>query len=649
VTRRDIDQRRMIDFPLIIKVTYDPIRLTGRLERRGEASNSIWDRLRVRAIGDQIDASVTDATIDLAWPKVLGILRDFGSRQQQQTLNFRFAPEGEAARLIKRFADEVRSARAARDSLTRSIDRETIVRELIQRGLTKRELKPFQLRDLEHLLALPHGANFSVPGAGKTTVTFALHLLTGQPGQHMFVVAPKAAFPAWKSIIEECMDPASLGANIEPFTVLDGRPNEVDQLLRSGASRFLMSYDLMIRQADLITAYLARQPVHLVLDEAHRMKAGPASQRGAFLLNVATLPARRDLLTGTPMPQGPSDLAAQLGFLWPGHGLDLEISRGSPPRTVLGQLYVRTTKQELGLPPARRHFVQVGMSEGQLALYGIVRDESLRQLASAIRGRDAQNIDYVRARRSVMRLLQLSANPVLALRAITGETLGLSSGVVDQVLSEGHSPKMRAVEDHARKLADEGRKVVVWTIFTDTIHELERALADLNPVTLYGAVPAGDEADLGTREGRLARFHRDPECHAIIANPAAAGEGISLHEVCHDAIYLDRSYVSTHYLQSVDRIHRLGLKPETETNIYIYQTKAPRGLGSIDYSVSRRLATKIRGLQQLLDDPDLHEIAFDEESADDPIDYDVDLQDLVDLIEELEGRAPSGAEEEDEA
>lgn len=637
----------MIDSPITIKITYNPVRLTGRLERHGKTINSIWDRLRIRALGDQIDASVTDATIELAWPKVLGILRDFGSRQQQQTLNFRFAPEGEAATLIKRFADEVRRARAAKDTLTRSIDRKTIERELGLLGFTRRELKSFQLRDLEHLLALPHGANFSVPGSGKTTVTFALHLLARQPGQHLFVVAPKSAFPAWKSIIEECMGPTVVGDNLEPFAVLDGRPNEVDQILRSGATRFLMSYDLMIRQADLIVAYFARQPVHLVLDEAHRMKAGPASQRGAFLLNVATLPARRDLLTGTPMPQGPGDLAAQLGFLWPGHGLDLQILRGSAPRDVLGQLYVRTTKHELGLPPTRRHFVQVGMSEGQLALYGIVRDESLRQLSSAIRGRDAQSIDYIRARRSVMRLLQLSANPVLALRAITSEMVGLHSGVVDQVLSEGPSLKMRAVEDHARKLAGKGRKVVVWTIFTDTIHELERALADLNPVTLYGAVPAGDEADLGTREGRLARFHRDPECQVIIGNPAAAGEGISLHKVCHDAIYLDRSYVSTHYLQSVDRIHRLGLKPGTETNIYIYQTKAPPGLGSIDYSVSRRLATKIRGLQQLLDDPDLHEMAFDEESADDPIDYDVDMQDLVDLVEELEGRARLVADEDE--
>lgn len=280
------------------------------------------------------------------------------------------------------------------------------------------------------------------------------------------------------------------------------------------------------------------------------------------------------------------------------------------------------------------------MADGHKALYGIVRNESLRQLKNAV-SRSGGDFDVIRARRSVMRLLQLSTNPVLALQGITKSIVGLDSGVVDQVLLEGPSKKMRAVEAHARKLAQGGRKVIVWTIFTDTLLELEGMLADINPVTLYGAIPNGEATDLATREGRLTRFHSDPACMAIIANPAAVGEGISLHTVCHEAIYVDRSYVATHYLQSIDRIHRLGLKKDVETNVHIYQTKAPMGLGSIDYSVNRRLARKIRALQQLLNDPDLHQIALDEENAVDPIDYDVAIEDLIDLIEELEGREPS--------
>jgi hypothetical protein len=633
--------------PLQITIFYDQVRLTGRFARQGESDSSVWDRLRSRAIADQSDATLTDVTIEMSWPKVLGILRDFGGRAQQQTLNFRFVPQGEAADRIRQFADEVRKARGARKTLTLRLTRSEIEQQLRDKGFTRRTLKAFQLRDLERLVSLPHGANFSVPGAGKTTVTFALHLLTKQPDQHLLVICPKAAFPAWQEVLTDCMDIDASNENASPFVVLDGGVREVDLAMRSGATRFLMTYDLMVRQTDLLSGYLSRQSVHLVLDEAHRMKAGLGSQRGAFLINVAALPARRDILTGTPMPQGPGDLAAQLAFLWPGQGLEMQVSRGVAPRDVLGQLYVRTTKQELGIPPARRHFRQIEMGQGQQALYGIVRSEALRQLTRAIGGRHRGDVDFVRARRSVMRLLQLSTNPVLALHGMAGDVVGLNSGVIDQVLADGPSLKMQAVEAHARELAAEGRKCVIWTIFTDTLHELERMLADLNPVTLYGAVPSGDVADIATREGRVHRFHRDTACQVLIANPAAAGEGISLHTVCHDAIYVDRSYVSTHYLQSIDRIHRLGLPPETETNIYIYQTKAPAGLGSIDYSVSRRLATKIRGLQQLLDDPDLHELALDEENADDPIDYDVELQDLVDLIEELEGRRELSYDEAD--
>ena len=123
---------------------------------------------------------------------------------------------------------------------------------------------------------------------------------------------------------------------------------------------------------------------------------------------------------------------------------------------------------------------------------------------------------------------------------------------------------------------------------------------------------------------------------SLIANPAAAGEGISLHRVCHDAVYLDRSYNATHYMQSVDRIHRLGLTEGTVTNVCIFQTTTPQGLGSIDYSVSRRLGTKIDAMYQLLRDKDLRQLALDEEEAGIPVDYGIDLDDVVDLIRELQ-------------
>jgi SNF2 family DNA or RNA helicase len=503
-------------------------------------------------------------------------------------------------------------------------------------GFTRRKLKEFQLRDLQRLLALPNGANFSVPGAGKTTVTLALHLINCAPETHLFVVGPKSCFSAWTEIVDECVSKEAPDWVKERFTILSGGPEAIRAQLASGKKRFVINYEQIVNMPDLFKSYLMQNKVHLVLDESHRMKGGLAVKRGIVLLNAATLPVRRDILSGTPMPQGPADLQSQVDFLWPGSGLGRKIARGDAPRDVIGNLYVRTTKTDLGLPPVTRHFYQVGMGRGQAALYGIVRDEALRDLSSLKAG---SGVDIVRARRSVMRLLQLSSNPVLALQSIMENSSGVSSGIMHQVLEEGASPKMMAVRDFARELAQQGRKTVIWTIFTDTIEQMERMLADLGPVSVYGAIPSGDQSDEDTREGRVTRFHEDPNCRVFIANPAAAGEGISLHHAAHDAIYLDRSYNSTHYLQSIDRIHRLGLPEDVETKIHIFQTTAPKGLGCVDHSVSRRLATKLRGLQELLDDEDLHRIAFDEETADEPIDYDIQPDDLVDLINEIENKA----------
>ncbi|MBX5248781.1 MULTISPECIES: DEAD/DEAH box helicase [unclassified Rhizobium] len=625
---------------LDIYIEYIPDRARGVFRKIGDSTSPIWERLNTRVASNPL-SRVNENSLEIPWADLLGILRDYGTAASQREMQFRFRPEGSALEKIQQFVRETTAARASRGKLTASMAPAQIESELRSKGFS-RELRPFQLRDLGRLLSLPHGANFSVPGAGKTTVTFALHLLANQGKEHLLVVAPKAAFPAWRDIISECMSPTAPLENRQLFKFLDGTEVQNDESLRSGHRRFVISYDLLVRQQGIITAYLMRQPVHMVLDESHRMKAGVASQRGALLMSVSSLPVRRDILSGTPMPQHANDMASQLAFLWPGQGLDLQIERGVPPREVLGSLYVRTTKSELGLAPARRFFHDVGMSPGQLALYGVVRSEILRQLTKAI---SSPALDFLSARKSVMRLLQLSVNPTLALQGMARDRRDISSGIADKVIEEGASEKMRQVCYHARKLGHAGRKVVIWTIFTQSILDLELLLADLNPVSLYGGVPSGAPSDPATREGRLLRFHEDGNCKVMIANPAAAGEGISLHTVCHDAIYLDRSYVSTHYLQSIDRIHRLGLPAGVDTNIHIYRTKAPAELGSVDLSVSRRLATKIRGLQNLLDDTDLHALAFDEENADDPVDYDTELQDLVDLVEELEGQHTFDEEE----
>lgn len=615
------------------KITYETTTNFGIISCVSDVEPSSWQRITASALAVDPQA-ILNNRIYLPWYQILSLIREYSQLQKQ--LGFKFITDDSSRPLIQRFVQEQKITSGGRNNSVTLIAEDQVDERLRSIGFTKRELRQFQRRDVVTLSSIPNAANFSVPGAGKTTVTLALHLLACEKDDKLLVVCPKAAFPAWAEIIDQCIEPgAGWAYNNGKFVNLSKlEESDISKAFETSAKYFVTNYEHFVSRRGVFSFLLSTQPIHLVLDESHRMKAGQLSQRGAALLSIANLPKRKDILSGTPMPQGPSDLQAQLDFLWPGSTLGVRIQRGEMPKDVIAGLYSRTTKEDLGLPPVNREFIQVPMTPHQAALYGIVKNDVLRQLSSF---RNGQGIDIIRARKSVMRLLQLASNPILAVRGISEDVFIADHAVINAIVQNPVSPKIEEVCRIVRDNVSRKRKTVVWTIFTQNILDMERKLADLNPVSLYGQIKTGADDDESTREGRLKKFHIDESCWVMIANPAAAGEGISLHEVCHEAIYLDRSYVSTHYLQSIDRIHRLGLPDGTETNIKIIQSAPPVGLGSIDYSVSRRLARKIRALEELLNDKDLHKIALDEESAQEAVDLTLDIDDIADLIEELEG------------
>jgi hypothetical protein len=122
----------------------------------------------------------------------------------------------------------------------------------------------------------------------------------------------------------------------------------------------------------------------------------------------------------------------------------------------------------------------------------------------------------------------------------------------------------------------------------------------------------------------------------LLANPATLGEGVSLHQVCHEAVYVDRSFNAGHYLQSVDRIHRLGLDPDVETNVMFLVSA-----GSIEERVRQLIEAKARRLGQLMDDPHLVTMSLpsdDDVCPDDGLPSEEDVGALFDYLRGEGGR-----------
>jgi SNF2 family DNA or RNA helicase len=122
-------------------------------------------------------------------------------------------------------------------------------------------------------------------------------------------------------------------------------------------------------------------------------------------------------------------------------------------------------------------------------------------------------------------------------------------------------------------------------------------LEDLSPVTVHGGIPAtSTSSDEFDRARLIYKFKTDPRALVLVANPAACAESISLHKECHNAVYVDRSFNCAHYLQSLDRIHRLGLGPDDETSYHILLAS-----NSVDETVHLRLRDKMQNMRNILD------------------------------------------------
>ena len=328
----------------------------GHLSASSDFSHPAWNRILALVIGAQGDAKIVGNDIHLEWSTILTIVGDVADSRKE--LGFTTSYNDAAIRHLQHHREEVLARRTAVDHL--QLDVSDIQVRLRLLGFTRRELTLAQLRDTAKIISLPNGANFSVPGAGKTTVALATHLLSRNADTRLLIIAPKNAFGAWDEVIEDCMDPAIVDE--WGITRLIGGYDNIRTVLQNSPMRVMIGYNQLTLVRNLIARFLRDYRTHMIADESHSIKAGDRSRRGDALLRLAHLPVRRDILSGTPIPHDIKDIGPQLDFLWPGQRLGWRAVDAMHPNEALRDLYVRTTKQELGLPSTKECFIPVKMS-----------------------------------------------------------------------------------------------------------------------------------------------------------------------------------------------------------------------------------------------------------------------------------------------
>ncbi|MBK6734458.1 MAG: hypothetical protein IPG61_10270 [bacterium] len=199
---------------------------------------------------------------------------------------------------------------------------------------------------------------------------FALLRATGRV-ERMLVVAPLTAFAAWKDDAEVCFfRPPKVAVHLGP-----------ESALSATADIMLTNYHRLCSDYMRLQEWTASARTHIVLDEAHRVKRGGAGKHGRAALDMAYSGVRRDILTGTPTPQGPHDLVAMIEFLYPGQANQIlpscamESRVDCPPSALaatneaISRYFVRTRKSDLGLPPTQIELLVHPMGAVQDAIY----------------------------------------------------------------------------------------------------------------------------------------------------------------------------------------------------------------------------------------------------------------------------------------
>jgi hypothetical protein len=516
-----------------------------------------------------------------------------------------------------------------------------------------RRLYPLQLKSAYHIAFSQNSCNFSVPGAGKTTIVYGAYSYLNNLDTNdkkfvnkIIIVGPPSSYTPWKKEYYKCFKKE---ANIFRFSgetplikkkeVLNGLSSENYDILH-------FTYQSINSLHNSIQKYINApdNSVMMVCDEAHYFK-GFQKVWSSNILSLAPDIKSRIILTGTPVSNGYEDLYNLFKFIYPkrnvlrfNYGALQSLSKGLFKQSSVDKIiedikpfFIRIKKSDLNLPPYNDNENISYLNNFEKRVYD--------RLAMALDNRDVEG-----NRTSLFfRLIQSSNNLNLLNKAIEIDN-NLFNNVEDNVnlnsiLGEELSNEISNINDNyipskhikvghlVKSLSIKKQKVIIWGIFVDSIKRLHRYLKNIG---LKGYYVIGETKKKRSkknndtnlelnREEIIEEFQdKKSDLDYIITNPIVLGESISLHKVCHHSIYFELSYRAAPYVQSRDRIHRVWLDKKTNiqknypTNYYHFISK-----NTVDerifISVKRKILRMLEIIEQ--DIPFFNENDFNDERS----------------------------------
>jgi SNF2 family DNA or RNA helicase len=419
---------------------------------------------------------------------------------------------------------------------------------------------------------------FDEQGAGKTvTFIFAFDLLCDRDlADSAVIVAPLSMVAEWPRDIER------FTGTLYKTRLLTGSEREKRSTLAAGADIIITNFETAIAMEAELRTFLMRQSGRSVLavDESFFIK-NPDAKRTRALFRLREWCDRAYVLCGTPAPNSAHDLVAQINFVDLGktfRSVTIPEDRQQATRVIQGVLnggapYIRNLKKDVlpDLPSKTFNECVLPFQPIQKEIYQSLLESLKAELENSDELSFRKNVSSFLAKRSA--LLQVCSNPDAVVKGYTEIPAKLIA--IDNLLSD--------------LIQRCDKKVIIWSFYTNSINNIMDRYKSYRPVRYDGMITS-----IAERRSAVKRFQEDDETKLFVANPAAAGAGLTLHRA-HHAIYESFSNQAAHYLQSLDRIHRRGQTSNVEYTILLIENSVE----SIEFG---RLRQKEKTAQDLLGD-----------------------------------------------
>ena len=282
----------------------------------------------------------------------------------------------------------------------------------------------------------------------------------------------------------------------------------------------------------------------IVVDEVHRCKSN-TSQQGKNLLKL-TKAKHRIGLSGTVLMNNPLDCYVPLKWIGVENCTATNFKYyycnfGGPfgnelvgyknmniLKNILETNSLRRTKDLLDLPEKTIIHELVDMENTQANFYNNIKDGIVSQV-------DKVHITTTSLLAMVSRLRQATACPSYL------TTENISSAKIDRAI------------DITEQIVNNGNKVVIYSMFKETLNILNDKLNSYQPLLCTGDIKDSIIAE------NIEKFQTDIEHKIMLATCQKMGTGITL-TAANYAIFIDCPWTQADCLQCEDRIHRIGSK-----------------------------------------------------------------------------------------